>query len=572
MLDWSYELLAPAEQRVHRWLSVLPGPFRITTASAVAGSGATVAASVARLVEASLLVRGIDDRYRQLDLVRAHASELLVAAGERSAAEAALLSWATDCLDTGAGAEEVADLRAAAAVAQDLPDGRGVDLLRRLAQHWSARGRWQDAVDCWERAARASGEPSDALAAAELAATRWQGDEAWRLFELVAETAVPAEDPVSLMRSLEARIELGARFPATLRTPAGSDVLNELLDRARAVDAGDDLVGTGLLACAEAWVRAATRDDVGAQESARRAVAIARAAGQAELESAAWDALAGAAASEGNAALLHEASEERLALRDRLDGSPRAEMERSDLETMAVEGALAVGRFPEARDRADRLLLRERDRGLAHVGLGRLASCEFHLGRFDDALAHAAEAVADWEAYGSGPAGYLLAPVSACVAISGYRGSAADELAWLAVADRISTRPGGATASPLMQALRADALLFHGHVDLAAQQLVISPWDVSGPERSLYAAVRAAVLGGEAVRDAERLVLGNRYAAALVARARGDLDEALELFAECGAAFESARTRLAIDPHDGEARSALDACLGGRGQGLPGSH
>ena len=561
MLDWSYELLAPVDQRVHRWLSVLQGPFRIATANSVAGAGATVAASIARLVDASLLVREANDRYRQLGLVRAHARECLESAGEQDAAAAALLRWATACLDADQGVEEVIDLRAAAVIAQDQPEGRGADLLRRLARYWSAHSLWQDAVASWERAARASREPSDALAAADLAAMRWQGDEAWRLFGVVEDAAVAADDPVSLVRSLEARIELGTRFPATLHRAPELGVLQDLLDRTRAVDTGGDLTSEGLKACAEAWVRTAAGDHVGAQELARRAVAVARAAEQPVLESAAWDAVAGVAANEGDAALLYEASEQRLALRDHLGGSPRTEMERSDLETMAVEGALAVGRFAEALERAQRLLARERGRGLAHVGLGRLVSCEFHLGSFDDALAHAVQAVADWEDNGGGPAGYLLPPVCACVAVSGYRGRHEDERAWLSVADRISTRPEGTTSSPLMQALRADVHLFHGRVGLAAQQLTTSPWDVAGVHRSIYAAVRAAVLGGEAVRDAERLVQGNQFAAAVVARARGDLTEALELFADCGAGFEVARTRVDIDRTDSEARSLLDAFL-----------
>jgi hypothetical protein len=227
---------------------------------------------------------------------------------------------------------------------------------------------------------------------------------------------------------------------------------------------------------------------------------------------------------------------------------------------MAVDGSLAVGRFHEAHQRAERLLVRERGRGLAHVGLGRLVTCEFHLGRFEEALTHAAEAVAAWEDEGGGAAGYLLAPVSACVAISGYRGNPDDERRWLTLADRLRSGRGPASESPLLQALRADVHLFHGHADRAAQELRLSPWDVAGIHRSTYAAVRAEVLGGEAIQDAERLVLGNRYAAAIVARARGDLAEALGLFETCGAAFEVARTRVQIDPSD-QARAVLGAFL-----------
>ena len=94
-------------------------------------------------------------------------------------------------------------------------------------------------------------------------------------------------------------------------------------------------------------------------------------------------------------------------------------------------------------------------------------------------------------------------------------------------------------------------------MDRAAEELRLPPWDVPGLHRSTYAAIRAAVLGGEAIEDAERLVLGNRYAAAVVARAKGELDAALRLFRDCGAAFEVARTRARMEPSD-ETRAALD--------------
>lgn len=563
MLDWSYGLLAPADQRVHRWLSVLPGAFQIPAASAIAGGGRSVAASVARLVDASLLARVDSDRYRQLDPVRADAAQRLVSAGELGLASAALLRWASERLDADDGTLELAGLRAAAVVATDLADGGALGLLRRLAGYWTGRGAWQDAIETWERAARVSADPADALAAAELAWMRWHGDDALRMFRLAAGLAEDAGDAHGLVQALEGQIELGLRFPATLEQAPDIASLQLLLHRAEAVDTGSDLASESRVACAEALVRSGAGDHAGARESARRAVSLAEAARQAVLESAAWDALSAAAWNEGDAATVHDAAERRLGLRGRLDHSPRAEVERSDVQTMAVEGALAVGLFAEARARADELLVRERARGLAHVALGRLATCEFHLGEFDGALAHTAEAVREWEAYGGGPARYLLPAITACIAISGYRAGDEDEHSWVSVAEKISNRRGGATASPLLRALRADVHLFHGRVDLAAHEVASSPWEVSGP-RSLYAAVRAAVLGGEAVRDAERLVLGDRYAEAIVARARGDLDQALDLFRACGAAFEAARTRVMMG--DDDARKVLAAFLvpGGR--------
>jgi hypothetical protein len=57
-------------------------------------------------------------------------------------------------------------------------------------------------------------------------------------------------------------------------------------------------------------------------------------------------------------------------------------------------------------------------------------------------------------------------------------------------------------------------------------------------------AVRAEALGPVAFADAEAVAEGGIYSAAVLARARGRLDEALALFNECGAAYQAARTAL----------------------------
>ena len=57
--------------------------------------------------------------------------------------------------------------------------------------------------------------------------------------------------------------------------------------------------------------------------------------------------------------------------------------------------------------------------------------------------------------------------------------------------------------------------------------------------------------------EAEPLLGGNRYAAALLDRARGDLDAAERGFEACGATVQVHRTRLLRDPEEAEARAAL---------------
>jgi predicted ATPase/transcriptional regulator with XRE-family HTH domain len=92
---WSYQLLAPAEQRVFRRLGVLPGRFSIEAAAAVlAGREAVSAGSddalgaAAGLIDKSLLLRAesaVPARplYQMLETVRAYAALELMVAGER---------------------------------------------------------------------------------------------------------------------------------------------------------------------------------------------------------------------------------------------------------------------------------------------------------------------------------------------------------------------------------------------------------------------------------------------------------------------------------------------------------
>lgn len=88
IVEWSYELLDPTEQRAFRSLAVLVGGFDAGAAMAVA-SGLTVD-GFARLVDKSVVVPGETPRgrtrYRLLETVREYAHELLVASGELEAA------------------------------------------------------------------------------------------------------------------------------------------------------------------------------------------------------------------------------------------------------------------------------------------------------------------------------------------------------------------------------------------------------------------------------------------------------------------------------------------------------
>jgi predicted ATPase/DNA-binding SARP family transcriptional activator len=92
-MDWSYELLAPAERLVLERLSVFAGAFDLDAATAVAAIGSEEAAldAIERLIDASLVVTirspGSPMRYRLLETVRQHAAERLAEAGDEAATQ-----------------------------------------------------------------------------------------------------------------------------------------------------------------------------------------------------------------------------------------------------------------------------------------------------------------------------------------------------------------------------------------------------------------------------------------------------------------------------------------------------
>lgn len=99
MVDWSRELLDPADRELLERVSVIPAPFTAETAIAVAGSQPhIVRRGLSTLVEQSLLSLDEHDdgsaRYRMLETVREYGEARLDAAGARAAAMTGLVRWA----------------------------------------------------------------------------------------------------------------------------------------------------------------------------------------------------------------------------------------------------------------------------------------------------------------------------------------------------------------------------------------------------------------------------------------------------------------------------------------------
>lgn len=89
LLDWSYDLLDTAAQRVLRRLGILQGGFDLRIAAAVVGLAEDdVEAALDRLVESSLVDRRRGDEvpYRMLETIRHYADARLDDPGERAAA------------------------------------------------------------------------------------------------------------------------------------------------------------------------------------------------------------------------------------------------------------------------------------------------------------------------------------------------------------------------------------------------------------------------------------------------------------------------------------------------------
>ena len=165
-LDWSYDMLQPAEQAALRRLSAFAGPFGLAAAEQVATLGGTQPADVldlvARLVDRSLVVveyTAAEARYRMLATVRQYGRECLAEAGEQPAANRALLSVYLDLAErteaeligpdqAGAGERlqaEVHNLRSVLQAARDSVDvTAALRLAAALVRFWYLRGHYRE--------------------------------------------------------------------------------------------------------------------------------------------------------------------------------------------------------------------------------------------------------------------------------------------------------------------------------------------------------------------------------------------------------------------------------------------
>lgn len=232
VVDWSYQLLTAAEQRLFDQLSVFCGWFDVGAARAVAAAGddgADVGRLLLHLVDRSLITAGRDGgvaRYRLLETLRDYGQERLRERGELDAACSRHARWAAELVTqaadglTGPGEagwsarldSHIGDLRAA----HSWLTGNDTELSLRMCAglHWYALLRCQSEVFRWAEvsAAAAAGSRSpfypQVLASAAWGAV-YRGD--LQAAEASAHAALDAARglaPITTRRALQALGEL----------------------------------------------------------------------------------------------------------------------------------------------------------------------------------------------------------------------------------------------------------------------------------------------------------------------------------------------------------------------------
>ena len=182
-IDWGYELLAPAEQRLFRRLSVFAGGWTLEAAEAVCDArqdlGLDVFEGISSLVDKSL-VRSADTssteaRFAMLATIREYGTERLTAAAELDSCRQAHAAYCLILAEEGNTSDAAAQIRwlelcdrehaNLLAAIEFLIDSRqrewALRLCSALLPFWQGRARFAEATDRLTRALRlADGAPA----------------------------------------------------------------------------------------------------------------------------------------------------------------------------------------------------------------------------------------------------------------------------------------------------------------------------------------------------------------------------------------------------------------------------
>ncbi|MFB8237240.1 LuxR C-terminal-related transcriptional regulator [Kitasatospora purpeofusca] len=626
VLDWSHELLEPADRALLRRVSAFVLPFTAGAAVAVAGfaplDAGAVADGLGRLAEQSLLTAvpsAHGTRYRAQETIRQYGAEQLDGAGESARARGRHLDW---CLSGADGLARAADeerqlregdwqagfdalaeeLRSALAWAAERPERRPD--ARRLAlglaglafdRHLlgEAQQRLEQAAALADSSSAdgssadsspADGSPADGAAAlreaARVAGCRRLGDDMYRLHRAAAAAALDAGDPAGAARDLAAAATVAHRFSSTFaRLPAAAEVTallaraGELSDGSPAASAALALAEAAVLADAYGSVQGSpdntARETVGYAE---RAVDLARRAGDPVAESAALDALSGAHSWAGEPFAAAAAARRRVELLALAPRTPATAHERVDALAMAAATAIGVGELDRAREWGRQLAEHPLTAEVGHHATSWLLVADAFAGQEEDVLAGGARFREAWE-QGGRPRSFSLGPAAAAVAmVHGLRGDDGARASWLAVVGRAGTEEEHRHGYGAV--FDATVLLHRGEAGAALERLSPAPEEVwkwvSWVWLHWYSAVRAeaSVLSGhpearERITQARAAVAGNPVAVAQLDRAQALLDGDPARVRATAAAFAAAGCRY----QSARSLRLADATGGGSGSG-----
>ncbi|MFI6419096.1 ATP-binding protein [Streptomyces sp. NPDC050842] len=604
VLDWSHDLLEPADRALLRRVSVFVVPFTAEAAAEVAGVApldpGAVADGLGRLAEQSLLTvtpSAAGTRYQALETIRQYGAEHLAEAGESAVVRTRHVAWcldrATGLLDAGgadwrARFDAVAeDLRAALAWAAAQPELRADAhrLALSLAEAAFTRNLLGEAQERYEQAAALAdpgAEVGESLRrAAAVAGCRRLGDDMFRLHRAAGEAARRAGDLAGAGRDLAAAATVAYRFSSEFTRLPSAEEATTLLAEARelsggevgevgeAVEVGEGgeaveggvcpavaavaLAEAAVLADAFGAVQGATDNTV--EETialAERAVALARSVGDPVAESAALDALSGARSWAGDTFAAAAAARRRIDLLSPLPPDPARTHELLDALAMASGTALGAGRLAEARRWGRQLAGHPILAEVGHHATAWLLVADAFAGRGDDVLTGSGRFLDAWERSGRQQS-FSLGPAAASVAmVHGLRGDDDGRAEWLGIVDLAGTADEYRHGYGAI--LDATVLLHEGDAAAALDRVAPEPeqvWKwVTWIWLHWYVALRAeaSVLAGHPdararTAAARAVVAGNPVATAQLDRAEALLDGDQPRLLAAARAFDAAGSR-----------------------------
>jgi predicted ATPase len=583
MLDWSQALLTTPDRRLIRRISVFVAPFTAADAAEVAGypplEPTAVIDGLARLAEQSLLTAVASSggtRYRALETIRQYGTEQLIETGELPEALSRHLRW---CLATATALARdlppatgdwrtrfdaaADDIRAALAWAAEQTDHRAAarDLALSLAELVFSRNLAGEAQRRYEQAATLTDDPTAQAAAlrcaAEVAACRMRGDDAYRLWQAAADVAHQSGDTAAAAQDLAIAATIFFRMSGVFARLPPPDEAIALLTRAREL-AGDDPAAQAAVALADcgalcdAFFAEETEPKTTASETtalAERAVELAHQLDDPLAECAALDALTGAQHLAGNTFAAAATAHRRIELLQSLAATPAVTSELIDALVMATETSIGVGDLTAARRSGEQLRDLPFLAEVGHFATSRLLVANALAGHADDVIADSSRFIDAWTQAGRPPAPSFGTAAAAAAMIHGLRSDDSSRDNWLAIIDKLGVTPERkAGYEPTFDAI---VLLHHGHATRALERLST---DSSEPNKWLtwiwlhwHIALRAeaAVLAhhpdaNHHLATTRATVAGNPIATAIVDRATALLDNDPERLLATAAAFEAA--------------------------------